>query len=348
MFLKPFQEKKFPKSEKSRKKETTHSSNTRRKPFPTLQTTVREFWQFFRTTRKLLLRISKGIEEKVFFILIIASLPCIFAKSYGTSLILDNKNAIVATENKFTLSFGIRWVEKLLLNLSNYNIIIGSLCGSYTPDDSVEVSFKIPYLKIIEAKDNGILGDIELSSKFVLVREVFSVIDTFLLQNALIINLSLATGVKKEDSYRSIGLQKGTYFPLSSGYSDIEIGNATTVVGGIFALSAYVSFVSASSKIEPPLAFNTENDHFTMGGTIEMFIYSSKSFTFKTFAETLWYVPITDKSKYLNFAVAGAGGWTKIFDTVIITLGYYKNLLLPTDIEKYLSENLTCSIGIRL
>lgn len=285
----------------------------------------------------------------ILFLPILISTWLLLAKNvYCVPQFFRNENAVVGDKEKITIFFEYQGIEKYLLNLSRYNIYTISLKGVYTPNNSVEVGFSIPYLKMLEANDNGILGDIQLFSKFVIIKEIFSFIDTFLIQDSLVINVSLATGVKKEDSYRNIGFYKGLYFPNSSGYSDIEIGNSTSLVGSFFSLSIFGSFVSVSSKIEPPLAFNTENDHFVLGHTTELFVYYSKELTIKPFFEITYYLPVSDKSKYINLFLVGGGIWVKVLKTFIGSVGYYQNILEPSDIEKTFSKVLYISLGVRL
>ncbi|MEN2997682.1 MAG: hypothetical protein ABDH28_01375 [Brevinematia bacterium] len=269
-------------------------------------------------------------------------------RTYGVPPFLKNENAIISSKEKITLSIELQNFSRWLPDLSDYNILKISFKGVYSPNNYVELGFEFPYLKILEANDNGVIGDVRLFSKFLTFNETFSFIDTFLFQNALTLQLSLATGVKKEDSYRNIGLQKGLYFPLSSGYTDIEIGNALTLVGNIFALSLYLSFISISSKIEPPLAFNIENDNLIIGSTFEVFCYYSKHITIKLFSETIYYLPISDKSKYVNALITGGGLWVKVLEALIFNLGYYQNFSPPIDIERTTSWILSGSIGLRL
>ncbi|MFN4244907.1 MAG: hypothetical protein ACK4F9_01995 [Brevinematia bacterium] len=267
--------------------------------------------------------------------------------SYGTSIFFKNHNAVFGKRDRFTLILRTELYEKYSINMTNYNILDISIAGSYNPNNFVEVSFRIPYLKILQANDNGILSDITLSSKFLIAKEIFSIFDDFLLQDAIVINVSLATGVKKEDSYRNINFEKGLYFPLSSGYTDIELGNVVSLIGTFFGLSFYSSFLSISSKTEPLLAFNTENDNFLLGTTLELFIIYYKNLTMKLFFESTLYVPISDKSKYLNTWFNGLGMWYKLFERIIISFGYYKNFLDPVDLEKYHSSAISFYIGIR-
>lgn len=267
---------------------------------------------------------------------------------YGVPPYMKNEIAIIPQKEELTLSLEVMRYQRKLQNMSNYNILSVELEGDYTPNNFIEVGFSIPYLKILESADNGIIGDIGLYSKFVILREIFSMLDNFLLQNALIVNIYLATGVKKEDSYRNIGLQKGLYFPISSGYADIEIGSAVSVVGTVFGLSSFFSFTSVSSKIEPPLAFNVENDHFILGGTLEGFVYYSRDLTVKLFSEVTYFLPISEKSKYLNILNIGGGIWTKIIDIFVIKVGYYQNFLTPVDVEKTYDNILIIELGTRI
>lgn len=266
---------------------------------------------------------------------------------YGVPPYMKNEIAIIPQKEKFTLSLEFTRYQRKLQNLSNYSILSVELEGDYTPNNFIEVGFGIPYLKILESSDSGIVGDISLYSKFVILREVFSILDNFLLQNALVINIYLATGVKKEDGYRNIGLQKGLYFPISSGYADIEIGNTLSVVGTIFGVSLFFSFTSVSSKIEPPLAFNVENDHLVLGSTLEGFVYYSKDLTIKLFSEITYFLPISEKSKYLNVLDIGGGVWGKVGNVFIAKVGYYQNLLTPVDVEKTYDNVLVVELGTR-
>ncbi len=279
--------------------------------------------------------------------IITLSLILSLGKSYGTPVFFKNHNAVIGEKDKFNLFLKTEIYERYSINVTNYNILEFSMVGTYNPNNYVEVGFKIPYLKILQANDNGIIGDILLYSKFLIVEEIFSFFDSFLLQDSIILNISLSTGVKKEDSYRNINFEKGLYFPLSSGYTDIEFGNALSLIGSFFALSLYSSFVSVSSKTEPPLAFNTENDNFNIGTTFELFILYSKSLTIKLFIESTAYLPISNKSKYINLWFNGIGAWTKLFERIILSFGYYKNFLDPTDFEKYYSSTISCYLGIR-
>lgn len=266
---------------------------------------------------------------------------------YSVPPFFKNEIAVIKKSKSFDLEIGVKSFNRYLTTFSNYSILSFELEGIYAPNSSVEVGFSIPYLLMYSSGDTGSLGDIELFSKFTFFKEVFSFIDNFIFQNTIVINISLATGIKKEDSYRNIGLTKGLYYPLSSGYSDLTLGVASTILGNYNSLSVYTSFVSVSSKIEPPLAFNTENDHFVLGSTLELFLYYSKNFSTKTFLETTYYLPISTKSKYLNIWFVGSGVWLKLYDTFIFQLGYYYNLLDPFDIEKYYKSILQVNLGIR-
>ncbi|MCS7299611.1 MAG: hypothetical protein RMJ37_06625 [Spirochaetia bacterium] len=283
----------------------------------------------------------KNIFQALFVVLLISSF------CYGVPPYMKNEIAIIPQKEKLTLSLEIIRYQRKLQNMSNYNILSVELEGDYTPNNFIEVGFGIPYLKILESSDSGIIGDIGLYSKFVILREIFSILDNFLLQNALVINIYLATGIKKEDSYRNIGLQKGLYFPISSGYADIEIGNTVSVVGTVFGISLFFSFNSVSSKIEPPLAFNVENDHLVLGSTLEGFVYYSEDLTIKLFSEITYFLPISERSKYLNILDIGGGVWGKVIDVFIIKVGYYQNFLIPIDIEKTYDSILMVELGTR-
>ncbi|MCX8029854.1 MAG: hypothetical protein N2712_07675 [Brevinematales bacterium] len=267
--------------------------------------------------------------------------------AYSVPVFLKNENAIITLKEKFTTSLEAKNIQRYGQEKSIYNTLCFSLKGTFTPNNSIEVGFEIPYFKIVETTDSGIIGDISLFSKFLMVNEIFSLVDNFLLQGVTVLNISLATGIKKEDGYRNIGIQKGIYYPLSSGYADIEIGTAFSLIGTVFGLSGYFCFTSVSSKIEPPLAFNTENDHFVLGSTFEIFMLYSQNFTLKSFSEITYYLPISEKSKYINIFLVGSGIWSRIYETVVVKLGYYKNLSAPIDIEKHLDNIILVGIGFR-
>ncbi|MGC8965116.1 MAG: hypothetical protein ACP5KI_07150 [Brevinematia bacterium] len=266
---------------------------------------------------------------------------------YSVPPFFKNEVAIIKESSRFDLGLSLDLFERYLPNFSSYELLSLKIDGTYIPNSSVELGFSIPYIFMFSANDSGILSDIELFSKFMIFKEIFRFFDNFVFQNVAVINISLATGVKKEDGYRSIGLARGLYYPLSSGYSDISLGFASTLLGTYTSLSLYGSFVSVSSKIEPPLAFNTENDHFVLGNTFELIPYYSNFFSIKTFLELTYYIPFSIKSKFINILLLGGGVWFKIKNTFMIKLGYYYNFLDPVDLEKYYKKAILGSIQIR-
>lgn len=268
--------------------------------------------------------------------------------SQGLASFFLNENAVIPEREKLTLLVEYQPIQRYLPSMEEYTITKVSIKSTYSPNNNVEVGFEIPYLKMNGVNDSGTLGDIKLSSKFSIIKEVFSLVDIFLLQTTLNLNINLATGIKKEDSYRNIGLQKALYYPLSAGYPDLEIGFSSSLVGTIFALSSCISLISVSSKIEPPLAFNTENDNILLGITLEIFLHYSKKLTIKIFSESTYFIPLSEKSKYQDLFLLGTGIWSKSFESLIIKLGYYKNLSQTIYIENTFNSTFILGIGIRI
>lgn len=269
-------------------------------------------------------------------------------KTFGLSSFFLNENGIISERERINLLLEYQTIQRYLPSMTEYTTTKISLKGIYPPNSNVELGFEIPYFKINEANDSGTLGDIRLSSKFSVFKELFEFIDMFIFQTTFNLKINLATGIKKEDSYRNIGLQKTLYYPLSSGYSDLEIGFSSSLVGTIFAISVCSSFISVSSKIEPPLAFNTENDNIMIGTTLELFLHYSKDFNLKIFGETTYFIPVSEKSKYQDILLIGGGLWSRFFKNGIIKIGYYKNLLEPKYLENTFNNTVIISIGVRI
>jgi hypothetical protein len=260
----------------------------------------------------------------------------------------ENEIPIIPSTKQFSVGVAFLSYEKFTVQTERqYFIYEGRILGKYIPNKSVELGFQIPYLVMSDANDYGALGDIKIFSKFVLYTDLLYFIDTIYFNNSLVINISLASGLKKEDSYRNIGLDKGLYYPISAGYSDIDIGVNSGFVLTYFSFFISAIFVSSSSKIEPPLAFDTKNDYFKVGMTSEIFVLTQRNFSLKLFSELLSIIPISDESKYINSNMLGFGIWTKIVDSVIIKAGYYYNVNPKVISEKYIGSALSTSLEYR-
>ncbi len=260
----------------------------------------------------------------------------------------ENEIPIIPSTKQFSVGLAFLSYEKSTTQTEKqYFIYEGRIFGKYIPNKSVELGFQIPYLVMSHANDYGIIGDIKIFSKFILYTDLFSFIDTIYFNNSLIVNISLASGAKKEDSYRNIGLDKGLYYPISTGYSDIDIGLNSGFVLTYFSFFISAIFVSSSSKIEPPLAFDTKNDYFKVGATSEIFILTLRNFSLKLFSEFLSIIPISDESKFINSNFLGFGIWSKIADSIVIKVGYYHNIMPKVINEKYLGSALSTSLEYR-
>jgi hypothetical protein len=220
--------------------------------------------------------------------------------SFAVPPYYGNEIPIISSTKQFSFGFTFLSYEKYTIQSEEeYFIYELGVFSKYIPNKSVELSFYIPYLLMSNVNDYGILGDIKIFSKFALFSDLFQFIDTIYFNNSLVVNVSLATGEKREDGYRNIGLDKGLYYPISSGYSDLDIGITSGLVFTYFSFFTSVVFISSSSKTEPPLAFNTENDSFKVGFTSEIFLFTSKNISIKPFLELTLIIPVSNKSKFL-------------------------------------------------
>jgi|GEM_PF-3440159 len=267
--------------------------------------------------------------------------------SFAVPPYYGNEIPIISSTKQFSFGFTFLSYEKYTIQSEEeYFIYELGVFSKYIPNKSVELSFYIPYLLMSNVNDYGILGDIKIFSKFALFSDLFQFIDTIYFNNSLVVNVSLATGEKREDGYRNIGLDKGLYYPISSGYSDLDIGITSGLVFTYFSFFTSVVFISSSSKTEPPLAFNTENDSFKVGFTSEIFLFTSKNISIKPFLELTLIIPVSDKSKFLNSNVVGFGIWAKIVDSFVLKAGYYQNLNKIID-ERYVGNIISTSFEYR-
>jgi len=267
--------------------------------------------------------------------------------SFAVPPYYGNEIPIIPSTKQFSFGFTFLSYEKYTIQSEEeYSIYELGVFSKYIPNKSVELSFYIPYLLMSNVNDYGILGDIKIFSKFALFSDLFQFIDTIYFNNSLVVNVSLATGEKREDGYRNIGLDKGLYYPISSGYSDLDIGITSGLVFTYFSFFTSVVFISSSSKTEPPLAFNTENDSFKVGFTSEIFLFTSKNISIKPFLELTLIIPVSDKSKFLNSNVVGFGIWAKIVDSFVLKAGYYQNLNKIID-ERYVGNIISTSFEYR-
>jgi len=267
--------------------------------------------------------------------------------SFAVPPYYGNEIPIISSTKQFSFGFTFLSYKKYTIQSEEeYFIYELGLFSKYIPNKSVELSFYIPYLLMSNVNDYGILGDIKIFSKFALFSDLFQFIDTIYFNNSLVVNVSLATGEKREDGCRNIGLDKGLYYPISSGYSDLDIGITSGLVFTYFSFFTSVVFISSSSKTEPPLAFNTENDSFKVGFTSEIFLFTSKNISIKPFLELTLIIPVSDKAKFLNSNVVGFGIWAKIVDSFVLKAGYYQNLNKIID-ERYVGNIISTSFEYR-
>ncbi len=258
-----------------------------------------------------------------------------------------SENAITKDRDFFSFSVFYKEYGRIMNDFLKYSFSEVTVSLEYSPNKNSMFGIRLPYEFMPVANDFGFLGDIKLFSKFVVYDNILNLrIDEFFLSSVLILNADLGSGIRKEDGYRNIGLQKGLYYPISSGYFNLVFGNATTFVGEFLGLSLCFLLNFDSSKIEPPLAFNLENDYVFLGGNLEFFILSAKDFQVKLFLENTYVLPFYDKAKFIPSNFLGFGVWTSFYNFVLKG-GYFVNTSFPSDVERFIGNMFFLSFEIR-
>lgn len=150
-------------------------------------------------------------------------------------------------------------------SLSNLNLSQLSFQFAYGVNDRVFLKFDVPYLFFEDKYQDGILGDIYLSTRFLLEKDFE---ERWFISFAPLFRFP--TGVGKEESFRYVNGERVSYYPFSYGTFAFYPGFDFSIFLSPFMFWTGVYYCSENFRDEDIFSFNSKLDRFEFDINMDM------------------------------------------------------------------------------